>query len=388
MPIPPHYHGREQSYLKHRVLHDYLVQWGHKLAGNARFRRGMRLWYVDTFAGPWNERTEDLRDTSIAIALEALEMAAATWRERRFDVELRAIFVEKSPTAFKKLKSFLDPRSGPTISKPLQGEFRSHVPEIVQALGTDPAFIFIDPKGWKDAAMRDIAPLTLVSAPRDVLVNVMFDHLNRQKDRPIDYIRQQMQGFFGLTTSDLPEGLSEDELLELYREQLKERCGLAYAADLIIPDPLMARTKFRLVVGGKHPAVLQVFRDVERKICRGEAAEVRRDAKRRAKEERTKQLAFAEIADKADSFFDDLHESNCEAAKAFAVDQLREHREIYYRDLWPQILERWHLTKTETRSLVATLVKRGDILSRNSDPSDQSVNDESLLAAATPTTHP
>ena len=66
MAIPVEYQGREQSYLKHRFLKDYLDAWGHKLGKTKR-----KLWYVDCFAGPWGSKSPDLTDTSIATALSA-----------------------------------------------------------------------------------------------------------------------------------------------------------------------------------------------------------------------------------------------------------------------------------------------------------------------------
>ena len=36
MDVPKEYHGREQSYLKHRILKEYAVAWGHKLGSVGR----------------------------------------------------------------------------------------------------------------------------------------------------------------------------------------------------------------------------------------------------------------------------------------------------------------------------------------------------------------
>ena len=102
-------------------------------------------------------------------------------------------------------------------------------------LGSDAALIFVDPTGWKGAAMRFIAPLAKDQPRRDVLVNVMFDHINRFKDDPRAFLREQMREFFGLGDAELPEALAEEDLFALYRGKLKEICGLQHAADLAIP---------------------------------------------------------------------------------------------------------------------------------------------------------
>ena len=107
----------------------------------------------------------------------------------------------------------------------------------------------------------------------------MFDHINRFKDDPRQFLREQMREFFGLEDRDMPAALGEGDLFALYRRQLKAQCGVEYAADLAIPHPTVERTKFPLVVGGNSPAVLQVVRDAEWKVIL-EAGE--RSVKRRA----------------------------------------------------------------------------------------------------------
>jgi len=177
--IPESYRGREQSYLKHRVLEEYLVAWGMKLGSVGR-RGRVRLCYVDGFAGPWNARSATLDDTSIAIGLGALRAAAAQWQGM---VEIEACFVEKDDAAFAELSRFLAAQPPGIPTRALHGEFGRFVPELEAWLGSDAAFLFVDPTGWKGAAMHFIAPL--VRRPRrDVLVNVMFDHINRFKDDP------------------------------------------------------------------------------------------------------------------------------------------------------------------------------------------------------------
>ena len=236
MRVPPEYQGREQSLLKHRVLHEYLLGWGLKLGSVARGRRA-RLCYVDGFAGPWKAQSAELDDTSIAIGLNALEEAAQTWREHGVHIDIEAAFVEKDDTAFGDLDRYLKRRTGTVKTFARHGEFGNFVPELQRWLGQDAGLIFVDPTGWKGAAMRFIAPLVKGSRPRDVLVNVMFDHINRFKDDPRTFLREQMRDFFGLGDSELPDRLDEEQLFSLYRTKLKKLCGIPHAADLANPAP-------------------------------------------------------------------------------------------------------------------------------------------------------
>ena len=67
-----------------------------------------------------------------------------------------------------------------------------------------------------------------------------------------------MREFFGLGDVALPDALAEEGLFALYRAKLKELCGVRYAADLAIPHPTVARTKFRqgeIVVENAKPVM-------------------------------------------------------------------------------------------------------------------------------------
>jgi three-Cys-motif partner protein len=379
MQVPAQYQGREQSYLKHRVLEEYLLAWGHKLGSLAQ-RRRVRLCYVDGFAGPWQAKDAALLDTSIAIGLDALEAAAITWRDKGYPIDVDAYFVEKDPLAFASLDRFIKGRTGPVRTQAFPGEFGKHADSIRRFLGSDPGFIFVDPTGWKGAAMRFIAPLLAGSRQRDVLVNVMFDHINRFKDDPRHFLREQMREFFGLEDRDMPAALGEEELFALYRRQLKAQCGVEYAADLAIPHPTVERTKFRLVVGGNSPAVLEVFRDAERKVIGAEAASVREHAALRAKEEKTGQLALLAAPPATDSRYESLHARALAQAPRDVLAQLAAEKSIELRKLWPALLEAHHVTRIELGQLIWKMYKKGEIRILNVKASERSVKDEHVLA--------
>ncbi|HEX2276491.1 MAG TPA: three-Cys-motif partner protein TcmP [Candidatus Tectomicrobia bacterium] len=100
MAVPQAYHGREQTYVKHRILKHYLDSWAQKLASRAR-RGAIALWYIDCFAGPWNATEGDYRDTSIFIALEALNAAARTWGRQGFGIEVHALLWSRTRRRFR-----------------------------------------------------------------------------------------------------------------------------------------------------------------------------------------------------------------------------------------------------------------------------------------------
>ena len=374
--IPPEYVDREQSYLKHLVLDEYLDAWSHKLGSAARYGR-TKLWYVDTFAGPWEERHPQLQDTSFAIALTALRVAAQTWKTRGFDVDVSAIFVEKNHASFCKLRDYVTTQCGVVSTRALHGEFGDHAAEIQRLLGNDAAFIFVDPTGWKGAAMSYIAPLVSARGPRDVLINVMYDHMNRQKDREAEHVRQQMRDFFGLHDRDLPPDLGEEDLFDLYRSQLKKRCNVTHAADLSILHPQAERTKFRLVIGGKNPKVLQVFRDVESRVIGHIAGAVRDDARHRND---SMQPDLFNPAPAVDYSYSRQHAADAQKAKEDILEALHAHGATTFESIWPAILEKRHLTLSDLRRLVAELASAKRICVANRKSNERAVRDEHLLA--------
>lgn len=374
MGIPAEYQGRESTYLKHRVLTEYLGAWAHKRGSRSRFQ-STRLWYVDCFAGPWRSADEDLRDTSVHIGLEALRAAAATWSEKGHKVELAAVFVEKDAKPYAALEAYLDRQRGEIEVIPLNCEFGQAVDQINGRIGRDPAFFFVDPTGWKGAAMKYIAPLVSIQN-RDVLINVMFNDINRFKDDPRTFLREQLRGFFGLEEGAIPAGLEEDALFELYRCQLREKCRVPLAADLAIPHPTKERTWFRLAVGGHHPAIVELFRRVERLVCGEEAGEVRTEAKRR----RDPQLHLGLPIDPVDQSYERLHVHGLAAAPEDLLRALRGGPPQRYDTLWPAILSERHILKSDLNRIVWTMHKKKQVVVRGLTPGQRTPKDDNLMA--------
>lgn len=86
--VPEAYDKREHALIKHKLLEAYLS----RLVMIIGQGRAEKICFVDCFAGPWMTRTDDLSDSSIGIALAALEgaqRALASAFERH--VRLRAM---------------------------------------------------------------------------------------------------------------------------------------------------------------------------------------------------------------------------------------------------------------------------------------------------------
>ena len=258
---------------------------------------------------------------------------------------------------------------------PLPGEFGAQVATIQELIGTDPAFLFVDPKGWKGAAMTHIAPLARRPG-RDVMINVMFDHINRFKDAPLAIIRRQMQEFFG---QPLPPRLSEEALMQSYRDQLKSTCGLQFAADLMVPHPTHERTKFRLVVGGHDKAVIQLFREVERKVALTEAEEIRQEAKERSRFARTQQFSLGLPLSPDKRRSTSLRERGLAEVRTHIHTILTTHGTRRFDALWPVILEASHLTLTDVKQELWKMWQQRTLLIEGVGPGERSVKDHHIV---------
>lgn len=166
------YAGREQAYVKHFLLGEYLEIFAHKI-GSAY----PEIAYVDGFSGPWQNTGEAFEDTSFGIALAALTRAKATWKGLGRDLKVSAYLVEKNPAAYANLQSVRTLFPGVEI-KTYPGSFIERAPELLKDIPARAfAFLFIDPKGWA-IDMQRIAPL-LKRPNSEVVFNFMFDFINR-----------------------------------------------------------------------------------------------------------------------------------------------------------------------------------------------------------------
>ena len=170
------YKGREQTYLKHLVLENYLERLSWIIGFGSEYGK---ICYVDGFSGPWKSGSEDYEDTSIRISLDILSKTKSGLQEMGKSVKFKCIFVEKEEEQFNELKSILmqHPRSG-IETHPLHGEFEELIEEVLSEAEGFFTLFFIDPSGWTGYGLRNIAPI--VSRPKsEVVINFMFDYINR-----------------------------------------------------------------------------------------------------------------------------------------------------------------------------------------------------------------
>jgi len=265
--IPEAYSGREHSYVKHGLLKAYLERL-FMILGQVE----NSICLVDCFAGPWSSQDEDLKDTSIGIAFDIMRKCReGLWNIFRRDVQFRALFVEKTKSAFEKLECFCNDKSCDGIAlNCYRGEFYDVRSEILDWCGNDFAFFFIDPTGWKNAV--EISTLKgLFQRPRsEFLINFMFSFIIRAISQQRH--KEDIEAIFGEVpdTQGMSPKQKESYLLYRYRENAKAafpKIGDSpRSAYVKIEHPLHNRTKYDLVYLTRSPKGIVVFIEESEKI--------------------------------------------------------------------------------------------------------------------------
>src|SRR5580704_11851652 len=128
------YVGREHSSVKHFLLESYLE----RLIMITAQQAYNRISYVDAFSGPWQSSSADLSDTSFSKAIEVMEGCRVALAQRGRTVKFRALFVERDPTAFARLKQFSDARSTSEIEiRAINEDFAESAASVAQWISND-----------------------------------------------------------------------------------------------------------------------------------------------------------------------------------------------------------------------------------------------------------
>lgn len=299
-----YYRGREQTYLKHFFLERYLERVAYIIGWSYP-----KFVYVDGFSGPWKSDEEAFEDTSFTIAINKLRQVQTGLRKAGRNPEIRCLFVEKDPKAFRQLKDATG-RISDIGAEALQGEFEERMPDILRFVGSSFSLVFIDPTGWTGFGLRNITPI-LQHRPGEVLINFMFDHINRFLHDSRSEIVASFNRLFGGPgwESAVRHGQGrEDEVVKLYSERMRATGGFRHVTSTRILKPLADRSYFHLIYGTRNLKGLREFRDVE-KVAIEEQERVRFRTKQERRVERTGQSELF-----ADAIF----------ASAFSFEQQRE----------------------------------------------------------------
>lgn len=315
------YKGREQAYIKHYLLEQYLPEWAYKVG-----RAWDTLVYVDGFAGPWETTDPNYGDSSFAVGVDTLRRCRSGLKSQGVNLTTAAILVENDPDAFKKLESFAGSNTGPEVSvRAVPGKFVDNIPEInrlVRLAGPRPfKFVLLDPKGWADIPMHSLRGF-LKNRSCEVLITLMTKHINRflnKEDRAASY--DNLFGRKGVLQS-LQSVVGEDRIdraVTEYGQSLQLLCGFQFVSSAAILEPDEAQVRYFLVYGTNHPRGIEVFKAAEKK-----AAEVQELVRQEKIVEKSGQPKLAFNGDRPISNYTcRLYQRYCERARTNVLERLR-----------------------------------------------------------------
>lgn len=262
----------------------YLTPWSYKLGSGWE-----NIWVVDGFAGTGAYRSsEDGRQH------QGSPRVAAVWAAKfeldRGYPQLRTINVESDPSRFRELEINLAPWKHLTTN--YQGEFGQHLDRILERVGRDPVFFFLDPFGVSGIEMALIDRiLERGGRHNEVLIHFSDRAFKRMAGNAIERDRlpvgqrtaeaklrrlDEVMGtsmWRGWWSGDHDPDTAFDKTVELYLEGLRERFGLA--GQVRMRDSFAAPTRYRLVFATRSPHGLALMSDIACRYERGLEEEYR-----------------------------------------------------------------------------------------------------------------
>lgn len=356
------YAGREQTLIKHLILQKYLERFAH-IVGS----RWTSITYVDCFSGPWNVRSDDLRDSSFSIALDELRKAKETHRLKGKTLKLRCFFLEKEASAYARLKQFADEIHDVEVrtrNDQLETSIDAILSFVRQGGPETFPFIFIDPTGWTGFAMQNIAPLLKLN-PGEVLINFMTGHIKRFIESPQDETRESFIRLLG--SADFKsriEGLAgqdlEDALVALYSDSVKRTGQFNYLSHAIVLHPEKDRTHFDLIYATRHEKGVEVFKDAEKKaMTEGEHA--RAEAQRRSRESKSGQseFLFTDRSSHGSAYYESLRSRYLARSRESVRRQMSAKQRVPYDDAWILALAQPLTWESDLKEWIDAWVKEG-----------------------------
>ena len=334
------YVDREQTLVKHIILENYLKRFAIIVGSHWD-----TLTYIDCFSGPWNVQSDDFKDSSFAIAIEQLRKARDVHRKRTGKtIKLRCFFLEKTPSAYAKLKQFADQINDVIIetkNKKLENAIQDILKFVQEGGPTSFPFIFIDPTGWSGFALEPITPLLRLN-PGEVLITFMTEHIRRfiewpQEQNQESFIKLFGSGQFKDKLKGLDEKDREDAIVTAYSGCVKRVGAFGYTSSAIVLHPKKNRTHFHLIYATRESKGIKVFKEAEKKAM-SVMEKTRDEAQKREREERTGQkelgLFSGAVPQDPSEYFRSLRERYTSRARAAVLDLLRTKKQLTYDEAW------------------------------------------------------
>lgn len=355
------YVDREQTRAKHFILEHYLQALAFKV-----LQGGLsELAYIDGFSGPWKSRAADHSDTSFMIAIRVLKDVQKRIMELSGQRKvIRCFFVEEAAATYAMLAETVAPHHDPDggfFIETRQGRFQDFIPHTLQFIGRAFPLIFIDPTGWTGYPFDVIRPL-LKRRPSEVLINFMFDHINRfaASDDPatVASLGEILGGSSWRENLDpnLPRGIAVEQL---FRDMLRREGSYDAVLSTCIDKSLDDRPHFFIVYGTRHAEGVRTFRNVEYKAL-SEHEKLRQDAKNRKQTERRGMAdMFGGPSVPKEKSLDTIIADQRVFAAEWVAELLREGASYKFDALALEVMQKFMLRETDVKDICVQLARRG-----------------------------
>lgn len=359
-----YYRGREQTYLKHFFLERYLEAVAYRIGWGYR-----EFVYVDGFSGPWRSQDEAFEDTSFMIAIQRLRSVRDSLARLNREPRIRCVFVESQFERCEELRRAVQDIQDFEIVV-IAGEFENVQGEVMRAAGESFSLTFVDPLGWSGLALRRLAPL--LRRHGEVLINFMFDYVNRFSADGRQPIARSFDDFFGGPGWDEVVRQGEESMLEFYQRRLGELCGFHFVTRTQILKPRDNRTYFYLVYGTRHLEGLKQFRKSERKFLQ-EQERIRADASQDARQTRTGQGELFREADAAEGALVVQARKWLDLAEHKVLELLRSKSPQLYESVLPRLLVIPMVHEIAIKGLIRVMEAKGTLVVEGRKPRARSV---------------
>ena len=347
------YKGKEQTYLKHYVLENYLE----KLCYIIGSSWDKQICYIDCFSGPWRSETENYKDTSIGISLKVLkEVKKGLLESQNKRVNFKAIYIEKNKQAFNELENILE-KENTIETAAINDKFENAVDQILDEVGDSFSLFFIDPIGWKGYGFNEINSI-LTHQPSELIINFMFDSINRFIET--DKEEENFNKLFGGT--EWKEDLNLDQttdreksIVNYYKSLLKEKADWNYVTNSIIPYPEKDKTYFHLLYATRHIKGLKKYKKIDYNLL-DEQVKARTKA-----QNGIQQSLFSDDNGLKDPYIAEVKKENVKSIKNDLIGFIKENKTIKYTEILDWALEKEMVHENDIRNFILNLQNQNKV---------------------------
>lgn len=331
-------------------------------------QRHLTINYVDCFAGPWQDETEDLSDTSIGISIQKMLICAQELSEHfGRPVKFRALYIEQNRKAYSRLHQFIEKQNHANLElNCLEGDYTSLCNEI--ALWTQGyfTFFFVDPKGWKKIINSSTMQSLLNLKNTEFLINLMYDFANRAVS--IDKHNEDFVDLLGELPT-FPAGASPLERQELIVSLYRENINSHYQGRTVavpIERPGKDRVLYFLVYLTRHPKGIAVFKEEAEKMQLVQRV-TQAELKLRQQHEKSPTLDLFGNSEEIENLV--IPVDNRASAKAYLLHRLSDGPLTIDLHCWADFLESTPFYPGDFQMAMKELVMDGLVINLDSDVS-------------------